>query len=284
LSGVQSIVQKGLAAAEDVFEQIDTPPEPDRGGRVIGRAQGHFKLQDVSFRYPGSEREALRHVDLEIAAGETVALVGRSGSGKSTLIQLLTRFYPADSGVLLLDDYPIDSYRLDSYRNQIALVSQNVVLFSDTVRNNIAFGSQRSANLEAVREAARKAQALEFIEALPEGFDTHLGEGGTRLSGGQRQRLAIARALLKDAPILILDEATSALDAESERGLQAALEAAVEGRTCIVIAHRPTTIERADRVIVIDAGRVVATGTHTELLAQTGVYANLYQQALAEPS
>jgi subfamily B ATP-binding cassette protein MsbA len=275
-------VQKGLAAAEDVFTQIDTPAEPDSGKLVIERADGAFSLRDVSFRYPGTEREALSGINLEIAAGETVALVGRSGSGKSTLVQLLTRFYPPDSGDLLLDGAPVDRYRLDSYRSQIALVSQNVVLFSDTVRNNIAFGAQRSASDEAVREAARMAQAMEFIEALPDGLDTHLGEGGTRLSGGQRQRLAIARALLKDAPILILDEATSALDNESERGLQQALEQAASGRTCIVIAHRPATIERADRVVVVDAGRIVAAGSHRSLLDEGGVYASLYQQALLD--
>ncbi len=282
LSGVQSIVQKGLAAAEDVFEQLDTPPEPDHGKITIDKAQGGFTIEGLSFRYPGTERLALDDISFDIAAGETVALVGRSGSGKSTLIQLLTRFYPADAGKLLFDGRAIEQYQLDSYRSQIALVSQNVVLFSDTVRNNIAFGGQRGADITAIREAARQAQALEFIEALPEGFDTHLGDGGAKLSGGQRQRIAIARALLKDAPVLILDEATSALDNESERALQAALNEISTGRTVIAIAHRPATIERADRVIVLDGGRVVASGTHQSLLAQGGVYGSLYQQALTE--
>jgi subfamily B ATP-binding cassette protein MsbA len=282
LSGVQSIVQRGLAAAEDVFEQLDTPPESDRGQHILETARGDFVIADVSFRYPGTERDALQGINLHIYAGERVALVGRSGSGKSTLVQLLTRFYSPDEGTICLDGESIDHYALDSYRSQIALVSQNVVLFSDNVRNNIAFGAQADATLEDVREAARRAQALSFIEALPEGFDTHLGDGGARLSGGQRQRIAIARALLKDAPILILDEATSALDNDSERALQVALNEMTQGRTTIAIAHRPATIENADRVIVLDGGRVVATGTHESLLAGGGVYASLYQQVLTE--
>lgn len=284
LSGVQSIMQKGLAAAEDVFAQLDTPPEPDGGHKTLEAARGEFVIRNLYFRYPGSQRDALRDINLDIRAGERVALVGRSGSGKSTLVQLLTRFYSPDAGEILLDGESIDHYALDSYRGQIALVSQNVVLFSDTVRNNIAFGAQAGASMDDIREAARRAQALAFIEALPEGFDTHLGDGGARLSGGQRQRIAIARALLKNAPILILDEATSALDNDSERALQAALNEITEGRTTIAIAHRPVTIENADRVVVLESGCVVATGTHESLLLEGGVYASLYQQAVTEGS
>ena len=279
LSGVQSVIQKGLAAAEDVFEHIDTPPEPDLGTVGIARALGAIGISDLTFSYSDTDRPALEHINLDIAAGETIAFVGRSGGGKTTLVQLLSRFYSAQSGLITLDGIPIDHYKLADYRRQIGMVSQRVVLFADTVRNNIAFGGLSSATDMAVREAAQQANALEFIDALPQGFDTLLGEGGAGLSGGQRQRIAIARALLKDAPILVLDEATSALDTESEAMIQSALDNIMRERTTLVIAHRLSTIEHADRVVVIDQGRIVDVGKHEDLLQRGGLYARLYSQS-----
>ncbi|EED35069.1 lipid A export permease/ATP-binding protein MsbA [Luminiphilus syltensis NOR5-1B] len=279
LSGIQSVIQRGLAAAEDVFSQIDTPPEPDRGHIPLQRARGDISLRSVFFSYPGSERHALQDVSIDIPAGETVAFVGRSGSGKTTLVQLLARFYPIGSGQISLDGVPIEHYALLDYRRQIAMVSQHVVLFADTVRNNIAFGALRNSPESAVREAARAANALDFIERLPQGFDTLLGDAGAGLSGGQRQRLAIARAFLKDAPILVLDEATSALDNESEAKIQDSVNELMRDKTTLIIAHRLSTVEAADRVVVLDAGRVVAQGTHRSLLAEEGLYASLYRQS-----
>ena len=282
LSGVQSVIQRGLAAAEDVFEQLDVAPEPDRGTHPAQRVQGGLSLEAVSFSYPGAQTPALNDVSLVIHPGETVAVVGRSGSGKSTLVQLLLRFYQPNSGQVCLDDIPVSEYRLADYRRQVAVVSQNIELFSDSVRNNVAFGQLRDAADERIIEACRHAHAWEFIEALPEGLDTLLGDDGAGLSGGQRQRLAIARALLKNAPILILDEATSALDNESEALIQSALEELTANRTTLVIAHRLSTVESADRVIVLDEGRVVAEGVHHKLLAEDGPYARLYRQGLGE--
>ena len=282
LSGVQSVIQKGLAAAEDVFEQIDTPPEPDLGTLAIERAKGAIGIRDLTFSYPDTARPALEHINLDIAAGESIAFVGRSGSGKTTLVQLLSRFYSPQAGLITLDGAPIDHYRLADYRRQISMVSQRVVLFADTIRNNIAFGGLAGASDAAVREAAEQANALAFIEALPQGFDTMLGEGGAGLSGGQRQRIAIARALLKNAPILILDEATSALDTESEAMIQSALDNVMRERTTLVIAHRLSTIEHADRVVVIDRGRIADVGRHEDLLHQGGLYARLYRQSFGQ--
>ena len=282
LSGIQSVVQRGLAAAEDVFLQIDTQPEMDTGTLRIGRARGDIVLKDISSCYPQSSELALEGVNLTITAGETVALVGRSGSGKSTLIQLLQRFHEPSSGTISLDGEAIHRYELASYRRQIAVVSQSIQLFSDTIRNNIAFGDLASASTDALREACIRAQAMSFIEQLPAGLDSYLGDDGSGLSGGQRQRIAIARALLKDAPILVLDEATSALDTEAETQIQQALEDITRDRTTLVIAHRLSTIEKADRVIVLDEGRIDAIGSHTELLSQAGLYANLYRQGLGE--
>jgi len=282
LSGIQSVVQRGLAAAEDVFLQIDTQPEMDTGTLRIGRARGDIVLKDISFCYPQSSELALEGVNLTITAGETVALVGRSGSGKSTLIQLLQRFHEPSSGTISLDGEAIHRYELASYRRQIAVVSQSIQLFSDSIRNNIAFGDLASASTDALREACIRAQAMGFIEQLPAGLDSYLGDDGSGLSGGQRQRIAIARALLKDAPILVLDEATSALDTEAETQIQQALEDITRDRTTLVIAHRLSTIEKADRVIVLDEGRIDAIGSHTELLSQAGLYANLYRQGLGE--
>jgi ATP-binding cassette, subfamily B, bacterial MsbA len=282
LSEVQSVIQRGLAAAEDIFAQLDQAEELDRGTYVVDRARGDISIRELSFAYPGSERLVLENISIEIPAGKTVALVGRSGSGKSTLVQLLARFYPADSGEILLDGRPIEDYRLANLREQLALVSQQVTLFHDTVYHNIAYGSLAGKGEEAVRAAAEAACATEFIEILPQGFDTVLGDDGGGLSGGQRQRIAIARAILKDAPVLILDEATSALDNESERRIQRALDNVMANRTTLVIAHRLSTVEHASLIVVMDEGRIIATGSHAELLEAGGLYAQLYHQRFAD--
>jgi subfamily B ATP-binding cassette protein MsbA len=281
LTGVNEHLQRGLAACESVFDLIDAPAEDDRGTVQIDRAQGALKLEHVSLSYASGTRPALEDVSLDIRPGETVALVGASGSGKSSLIHLLPRFYHPQSGRITLDGHDLEALTLASLRRQIALVSQNVVLFNDTVAANIAYGRADSVGEEAVRRAARAAHALEFIEAMPQGLRTPIGENGAKLSGGQRQRIAIARAILKDAPVLLLDEATSALDTESERAVQSALEGLMKGRTTIVIAHRLSTIENADRIVVMSHGRIVETGTHAALLAAGGVYAGLHRLQFA---
>ncbi len=281
LTNVQSVVQRGLAAAEDLFVQIDTPPERDTGKTTLSRASGELTFEDVSFAYPGSETAALDRIDLRIPAGSLVAFVGRSGAGKTSLIQLLCRFYAPSAGRILLDGHPIGELRLSDYRRQLAVVFQSIVLFSDTVRANVAFGQVDQVDDVAILAALEVAQARDFVEALPEGLDTKLGDGGGGLSGGQRQRLAIARAVLKDAPVLILDEATSALDNESEAAIQASLDSAAVGRTTLVIAHRLSTVERADLIVVMDKGKVVAVGNHAELIASKGLYSSLYQQGFA---
>jgi len=283
LTNVQSIVQRGLAAAEDLFAQVDTPPEADAGTHTITRARGDLALEHVSFSYPGSSHEVLQDINLQIPAGTMTAFVGRSGAGKSTLVQLLCRFYSPTLGRITLDEHAIEDIVLADYRRQLALVSQQVVLFSDTVRANVAFGYASPPTDAALESALESAQALSFVQALPMGVDTPLSDGGGDLSGGQRQRLAIARAILKDAPVLILDEATSALDNESEAAIQASLESASSGRTTLVIAHRLSTVERADLIVVMDAGRIVATGTHADLIDQGGLYASLYQQGFKAP-
>ncbi|WP_213004121.1 lipid A export permease/ATP-binding protein MsbA [Parahaliea maris] len=282
LSGIQSTIQRALAAAEDIFAQIDEEGERDTGTYTVDRARGDLAIRDLSFSYPGGERPVLQHITLDVPSGSTVALVGRSGSGKSTLVQLLSRFYDCEHGAITLDGVPIDDYTLDSLRAQIAVVSQDVTLFKDTVRNNIAFGALQRASVEQVQAALQAAYASEFIDQLPEGMDTLLGDDGGGLSGGQRQRLAIARAILKDAPVLILDEATSALDNESEHRIQRALDEITASRTTIVIAHRLSTVERADRIVVMDAGRIVTQGTHAELLAEGGIYSQLYHQEFSD--
>jgi subfamily B ATP-binding cassette protein MsbA len=277
LSGVNGNIQRGLAASESIFALLDERPEPDSGTVVLDRARGELTFDAVHARYASADSDALADVSLRVAPGESVALVGPSGSGKTTLVNLIPRFYEPIAGRILLDGHDIDKLTLANLRSHIALVSQDIILFDDTVAANIAYGTMAQASPAAIERAAQAAHALEFIRALPRGFDTLVGENGVRLSGGQRQRIAIARAFLKDAPILILDEATSALDSESERHVQAAMETLMHGRTTIVIAHRLSTIERVNRIVVLDAGSVVEQGTHAELLARGGLYAKLHR-------
>ena len=276
LSEVSSTIQKGLAGAESIFAQLDEAPESDQGDFEISRANGHIEVRNLSFTYPGTSKKVLDDLSFTIEPGQMAAFVGRSGSGKSTLTALVPRFYPHECGQILIDGIEINDYRLRSLRQQIALVTQQVSLFNDTVSNNIAYGDLAGAPLADVVQAAEAAYAKEFIDLLPQGFDMLVGENGVLLSGGQRQRLAIARAILKDAPILILDEATSALDTESERYIQAALERVTSNRTTLVIAHRLSTIEQADIIFVMDQGRIVERGKHAELLAAGGHYAKLH--------
>ena len=273
LADVNGQLQRAFAAADAVFHFIDEPIENDHGTQEIERAKGALRFEGVRFGYEGSTSLALKGIDLEIKAGETVALVGGSGGGKTTLANLLPRFYSVTDGRILLDDIPIESLKLESLRRQIAWVSQQVMLFNDTIANNVAYGSRRGASEADVRAALDAAYLTEFVASLPDGINTMIGDNGIRLSGGQRQRLSIARALLKNAPILVLDEATSALDNESERFVQAALDKLMHGQTTLIIAHRLSTIEKADRILVLDDGRIVESGTHAELIERGGTRA-----------
>jgi subfamily B ATP-binding cassette protein MsbA len=276
LTQINSTLQSGIAAGESIFSLLDEAPEKDTGTKTLTKANGNFDFKDVVFRYNKGSEEVLKGINFMVKAGEKIALVGQSGSGKTTLVNLLPRFYDGAEGEISLDGIPLSDIKLTNLREQFAYVGQDVTMFNDTVHNNIAYGHMRGASAEQVRAAAEAAFALGFIENLPQGFDTQVGENGTLLSGGQKQRIAIARAILSDAPILILDEATSALDTKSERHIQKALERLLEGRTTFMIAHRLSTIEKADKIMMMESGRIIESGTHQELLAKKGAYSKLY--------
>jgi subfamily B ATP-binding cassette protein MsbA len=276
LININAVFQRGVAAAGSVFEILDEPTEVDAGKAAVGRARGAVRYRGVSFAYDAAKGNVLHEIDLDVTAGTTVALVGQSGSGKSTLVSLLPRFYDPNGGAVLLDGRDVREYSLRDLRRQISLVSQDVVLFDDSIAKNIAYGALAGAPRADIERAAEAAYVAEFAADLPQGLDTRIGERGALLSGGQRQRIAIARAVLKNAPVLILDEATSALDTESERRIQAALAHLMRGRTTLVIAHRLSTIEKADRIVVLRDGAIVETGDHAELIAKRGYYSMLH--------
>ncbi|MEQ1968782.1 lipid A ABC transporter ATP-binding protein/permease MsbA [Xenorhabdus nematophila] len=282
LTNVNSQFQRGMAACQTLFAILDMEQEKDDGKLEVKKAKGNIEFRDVTFCYPTKEHPALQKVSMTIPAGKTIALVGRSGSGKSTIANLLTRFYDVNEGGIILDGHDLREYTLASLRNQIALVSQNVHLFNDTVANNIAYASEGKFSRKEIEQAAELAYAMDFIKKLDNGLDTMIGENGVLLSGGQRQRIAIARALLRDSPILILDEATSALDTESERAIQAALDELQKNRTSLVIAHRLSTIENADEIIVIEDGNIIERGNHVTLLEHEGAYAQLHRMQFGQ--
>ena len=282
LSSIQSIIQRGLAAAEDIFVQLDTPPEIDQGEAKLQEVKGKVEFNCVDFKYPGAQTKAISQVSFSIEPGQTVAVVGRSGSGKSTLVKLLARFYLPTSGDILLDGKNVQNIDLEHYRDQLAFVPQNITIFSGSVAANIALGGMSGSARNAIEQAAEQAQAAKFVQDLESGYDTLIGDQGLGLSGGQRQRIAIARALLKQAPVLILDEATSALDTESEALIQSALTTTREGRTTFVVAHRLSTIESADSVLLMDDGKVVAQGSHQQLLETEPLYSSLHQQGFVD--
>ncbi|KAA1192996.1 lipid A ABC transporter ATP-binding protein/permease MsbA [Photorhabdus heterorhabditis] len=282
LTNVNAQFQRGMAACQTLFAILDMEQEKDEGKLELKKADGNIEFRNVTFCYPTKELPALQNISIHIPAGKIVALVGRSGSGKSTIANLLTRFYDVNEGSILLDDHDLREYTLSSLRGQVALVSQNVHLFNDTVANNIAYASENQYSREEIERAAEMAYAMDFIRKLDNGLDTMIGENGVLLSGGQRQRIAIARALLRDSPVLILDEATSALDTESERAIQAALDELQKNRTSLVIAHRLSTIEKADEILVIEDGHIVERGNHLSLLEKNGVYSQLHRMQFGQ--
>ncbi|XKM12579.1 lipid A ABC transporter ATP-binding protein/permease MsbA [Orbaceae bacterium ac157xtp] len=282
LTSVNAQFQRGMAACQTIFHLFDLPLEEDKGEKEVARVNGEIEFKNVTFTYPTRQTPALSNVSFKVEAGKTIALVGRSGSGKSTIASLLTRFYDIDQGEILIDGVNIKDYKLASLRNQIGLVSQNVHLFHDTIANNITYARAGQYSQQEIEQAAEHAYAMDFIKDLDKGLDTIIGENGVLLSGGQRQRIAIARALLRDNPILILDEATSALDTESERAIQSALDELQKNRTSLVIAHRLSTIENADEILVVSDGQIVERGVHSDLITRNGVYAQLHQMQFSE--
>lgn len=282
ITNVNATLQRGIAAGDSLFAIIDEPDEVDSGTYVADKVSGTVEFKNVSFSYGEDNSPVLNDVSFKVEAGKSVAIVGHSGSGKSTLVSLVPRFYDAESGEILLDNTPTKDYELASLRSNISLVSQDVILFNDTIANNLAYGQLRQCSRAEMLQAAEAAHVLDFVKEMPEGFETVVGDRGILLSGGQRQRIAIGRALLKDSPVLILDEATSALDTKSERRIQEALENLIADRTTLIIAHRLSTVESADQIIVLDQGRIVESGTHQELLAASGAYANLYRMQFSD--
>jgi subfamily B ATP-binding cassette protein MsbA len=282
LTKVNSKLQAGIAASQSVFTLLDQQPEIDNGNQSISRTQGEIEYRNVNFSYDDDKGPVLRNISFHVKPGETVAFVGHSGSGKTTLVSLLARFYQINDGTISIDGLDINKLKLNNLRQQLSLVNQQVVLFNDTVANNIAYGQQDHISNERIIEAAKAAHAWNFIERLPQGLSTQVGQNGVLLSGGQRQRIAIARALLRDAPILVLDEATASLDTEAERHIQAALETLMQQRTTLVIAHRLSTIEKADKIIVMHQGEIIETGTHSELIAKGEHYAQLHRLQFQE--